>query len=72
MADPMDPRTGWGELLAELLYLSEDAFEPVSPKGAQMVRDAARQLELDLRERMERGEPPDAPGRPRLRLVPKD
>jgi hypothetical protein len=75
MADPMNPATGWGELVAELLYLAEDVFEPFSPKGAQMLRDAARQLEADLRDRMAAGEPPEplSPGRERRpRLVPKD
>ena len=71
MADPTDPRAGWEQLIAELLYLAEDVFEPFSPKGAQLVRDAARQLESDLRDR----EPPEPP-RPRRertpRLVPKE
>ena len=41
MADPMNQRTGWGELLAERMYLAQDVCEPFSPKGAQMVRCGA-------------------------------
>jgi hypothetical protein len=69
MGDPINESAGWGKLISEFLYIAEDVAEPVSAKAAQMIRDVAWQLELDIRGQTAEAEPLK---KATLKLVPKE